>query len=131
MIFQIGGGFSNNMEANMETKLTLFIEKYKHIPALLEELHNEQYDMLHQAVEYAEEFLGTLSLSWGFDISSNSEPFEYPEDVELPDHAYHILTGYCITIKVYRYSSNIVGRYRTGLLDLEDTLKRIKKDTTY
>ena len=115
----------------METKLTQFIEKYKHIPALLEELYNEQYYMLHQAVEYAEESLGTLSPTWGFNISSNSEPFEYPEDVELPDHAYHILTGYCITINVYKHSANIRGQYRTGLLDLEDTLKRIKKDTTY
>ena len=49
----------------------------------------------------------------------------------MPQDSLNIYRGRlseCINIDVYEYSGDILIEYHTGLLDLEDTLKKIKED---
>ena len=112
----------------MKTTLQNFIEEYKDFPRLVKKLDAERYAMLDEAEDYIKESLSDLSEQWGFYIRTEVQNFIYPEEIDFPDDVYYILTGDCIIIELID-CSNAFTLYYTGLLDLEDTLKKIKEDT--
>ena len=111
-----------------QTTLQNFIEEYKDFPRLVKKLDAERYSIVDEAEDYVKESLSDLPEQWGFYISTEVQNFYYPEEIDFPDDVHHILTGDCINIDVYEYSGDILIEYHTGLLDLEDTLKKIKED---